>query len=154
MRTSDNYRTWDSIEGPERGITIPFLKDILRQEKLYVIPLQCDIPEDVLKALNREAREVLQYLYRDGDYVSLEQDGIDAVLHGAASTSLTLICTLPVNNFWRKLWLVYWYWVRQLYMIYCRLRGLSRTLQHGINCTHQKSPGFSPALLLSHSLIG
>lgn len=59
MRTSDNSRTLVSIEGPDGGITVPFLKDILRQAKLYVRPLQCDIPEDLLKALNKEAKEVL-----------------------------------------------------------------------------------------------
>ena len=34
-------------------------KDILRQAKLYIWPLQCDIPEERLKLLNKEAKEVM-----------------------------------------------------------------------------------------------
>lgn len=58
MRVSENSRDLVGIEGPDGGVTVPFLKDILRQAKLYVRPLQCDIPEEKLKALNKEAKEV------------------------------------------------------------------------------------------------
>ena len=39
--------------------------DILQQDKLYmyVQPNQCDIPEDKLKALNEEAKEVIFQVY-------------------------------------------------------------------------------------------
>ena len=36
MRTADNSRSLVTIEGPDSGITVAFLKDILRQAKLYV----------------------------------------------------------------------------------------------------------------------
>ena len=62
MRVSENSRDLVGIEGPDGGVTVPFLKDILRQAKLYVRPLQCDIPEEKLKALNKEAKEV-NYVY-------------------------------------------------------------------------------------------
>ena len=46
------------VVGTDSGVTVPFLKDILWQAKLHVRPLQCDIPEDRLKALNKEAKVV------------------------------------------------------------------------------------------------
>ena len=58
MRVSENSRDLVAIEGPDGGVTVTFLKDILRQAKLYIRPLQCDIPEDRLKMLNKEAKEV------------------------------------------------------------------------------------------------
>ena len=36
MRVSENSRDLVAIEGPDGGVTVPFLKDILRQAKLYV----------------------------------------------------------------------------------------------------------------------
>ena len=62
MRVSENSRDLVGIEGPDGGVTVPFLKDILRQAKLYFRPLQCDIPGEKLKALNKEAKEV-NYVY-------------------------------------------------------------------------------------------
>lgn len=62
MRVSENSRDLVAIEGPDGGVTVTFLKDILRQAKLYVRPLQCDIPEERLKMLNKEAREVKCYI--------------------------------------------------------------------------------------------
>ena len=59
MRVSENSRDLVAIEGPDGDVTIPFLKDILRQAKLYVRPLQCNIPEDRLKQLNKEAKGVI-----------------------------------------------------------------------------------------------
>ena len=58
MRVSENSRDLVAIEGPDGGVTVTFLKDILHQAKLYIRPLQCDIPEDRLKMLNKEAKEV------------------------------------------------------------------------------------------------
>lgn len=43
MRLGENSRGLVIIDGPGGGMTIPFLKDILRQAKLFVRPLQCDI---------------------------------------------------------------------------------------------------------------
>jgi hypothetical protein len=62
MRVSENSRDLVAIEGPDGGVTVTFLKDILRQAKLYVRPLQCDIPEERLKMLNKESREVKCYI--------------------------------------------------------------------------------------------
>ena len=59
MRVSENSRDLVAIEGPDGGVTVTFLKDILRQTKLYIRPLQCDIPEDKLKLLNKDAKEVI-----------------------------------------------------------------------------------------------
>ncbi len=60
MRVAENSRDLVSIEGgPDGGICVLFLKEILRQAKLYVRPLQCDLPEDKLKSLNMQAKEVI-----------------------------------------------------------------------------------------------
>lgn len=59
MRVSENSRDLVAIEGPDGGVNVTFLKDILHQAKLYIRPLQCDIPEERLKILNKEAKEVL-----------------------------------------------------------------------------------------------
>ena len=37
------------IEGPDGGTTVPYLKDIIHQAKLYVRPLQRDISEEDMK---------------------------------------------------------------------------------------------------------
>lgn len=58
MCVSENSRDLVAIEGPDGGVTVTFLKDILRQAKLYIRPLQCDIPEDTLKLLNKD-KEVI-----------------------------------------------------------------------------------------------
>ena len=58
MEVSENSCDLVRIEGPDSGVTVPFHKDILRQAKLYIRPLQCDIPDEKLKALNKEAKEV------------------------------------------------------------------------------------------------
>ena len=51
MRLAENSRELVSIDGPDGGMTIPFLKDILRQAKLYVRPLQMDITVKEAKKL-------------------------------------------------------------------------------------------------------
>lgn len=61
MRVADNSRELVAIEGPDGGVTVTFLKDILRQAKLYIRPLQCDVPEDKLKKLNEEAKDVCEH---------------------------------------------------------------------------------------------
>ena len=55
MGVSENSRDLVAIEGPDGGVTVPFHKDILRQAKLYIRPLQCDIPDKKLKALNKRS---------------------------------------------------------------------------------------------------
>ena len=35
------------IESPDVGITVPYLKDIVHQAKLFITPLQCDITDEV-----------------------------------------------------------------------------------------------------------
>ena len=50
LRLSDHSKTnLIEIESPDSGMTVPYLKDILRQAKLFIRPLQCDIPEETLK---------------------------------------------------------------------------------------------------------
>ena len=55
MGVSENSRDLVAIEGPDGGVTVPFHKDILRQAKLYIRPLQYDIPDKKLKALNKRS---------------------------------------------------------------------------------------------------
>ncbi len=43
LRLKENSRKLVAIDSPDCGITVPFLKDILRQAKLYICPLQCDV---------------------------------------------------------------------------------------------------------------
>ena len=38
-----------ALERPDGDVTVTFLKDISRQAKLYIQPLQCDIPEDCVQ---------------------------------------------------------------------------------------------------------
>ena len=47
------------------GANVSYLKYILRQAKLYVRPLQCDISEDQQRALNKESKEVWLFVYID-----------------------------------------------------------------------------------------
>ena len=42
-RLTDNSHHLFEIEHPAKGLSVPFLKDILGQAKLYIRPLQCDI---------------------------------------------------------------------------------------------------------------
>jgi hypothetical protein len=63
MRVSENSRSLVAIEGPSGGVDVPFLRDILRQAKLYVRPLQCDVPEKHLKLLIKETKEVRLYYF-------------------------------------------------------------------------------------------
>lgn len=63
MRLKESSRNLIPIDSPDRGMTIPFLKDILRQAKLFVCPLQCDI----------SAEEAEKYCCTKEDtYVSVE----------------------------------------------------------------------------------
>lgn len=49
LRLAENSHNMVEIEGPDSGITVPFLKDILNQAKLYIRPLQKDITEEDIK---------------------------------------------------------------------------------------------------------
>ncbi len=46
LRLGSGSKALVEIEGPESGITVPYLKDILNQAKLYIRPLQSDISEE------------------------------------------------------------------------------------------------------------
>ena len=46
MRLAENSHTMVEIEGPDSGLTVVFLKDILNQAKLYLRPLQKDILDE------------------------------------------------------------------------------------------------------------
>lgn len=49
LRLGGGSRSLVEIEGPETGITVAYLKDILNQAKLYIRPLQCDISDEDMK---------------------------------------------------------------------------------------------------------
>ena len=49
LRLAENSHTMVEIEGPDSGITVPYLRDILNQAKLYIRPLQKDITEEDMK---------------------------------------------------------------------------------------------------------
>jgi hypothetical protein len=46
LRLGSGSKSLVVIEGPEGGVTVPYLKDILNQAKLYIRPLQCDISDE------------------------------------------------------------------------------------------------------------
>ena len=46
LQLGSGSKNFVEIEGPDTGIAVPYLKDILNQEKLYIRPLQCDISEE------------------------------------------------------------------------------------------------------------
>lgn len=46
LRLGENSRELIPVDGPDSGMSIPFLKDILRQAKLFVRPLQSDISKE------------------------------------------------------------------------------------------------------------
>ena len=58
MRLAANSRGLIPIDGPDGGITVPFLKDILRQAKLFVRPLQTDVSIEEAKKLCATKEEV------------------------------------------------------------------------------------------------
>ena len=49
LRLGGGSKSLVEIEGPKSGITVPYLRDILNQAKLYMRPLQCDISEEDVK---------------------------------------------------------------------------------------------------------
>lgn len=49
LRLGANSRDLVGIEGPDSDLMVTFLKDIVRQAKLYVRPPQCDITENDIK---------------------------------------------------------------------------------------------------------
>ena len=49
IRLAENSHRMVEIEGPESGMTVSFLKDILHSAKLYIRPLQRDITEEDMK---------------------------------------------------------------------------------------------------------
>ena len=49
LRLAENSHNMVEIEGPEGGMTVSYLKDILNQAKLYVRPLQKDITDEDMK---------------------------------------------------------------------------------------------------------
>ena len=48
-RLGENSRALVEIKGPDSGLTVRYLKDILNQAKLYIRPLQSDISEEDMK---------------------------------------------------------------------------------------------------------
>ena len=50
MRLAENSHSMVEIEGPDSGMTVSYLKDILNQAKLYIRPLQRDISEEDMKS--------------------------------------------------------------------------------------------------------
>lgn len=57
LRLSENSHSMVEIEGPDGGVTVHFLKDVLNQAKMYIRPLQKDITiHDMRPYLNTEVR--------------------------------------------------------------------------------------------------
>lgn len=46
LRLAENSHSMVEIDGPDCGMTVPYLRDILNQAKLYIRPLQKDITEE------------------------------------------------------------------------------------------------------------
>ena len=55
---AENSHSMGEIEGPDSGMTVSYLKDILDQAKLYIRPLQRDIKEDMKPYSIPEVRNV------------------------------------------------------------------------------------------------
>lgn len=49
LRLAENSHSMVEIEGPDSGLTVPYLKDIVNQAKLYIRPLQKDITDEDVK---------------------------------------------------------------------------------------------------------
>ena len=49
LRLAENSHSMMEIEGLDSGMTVPYLKDILNQAKLYIRPLQKDISQKDMK---------------------------------------------------------------------------------------------------------
>ena len=49
LRLAENSHSMVEIQGPDSGITVIYLKDILNQAKLYIRPLQKDITTEDMK---------------------------------------------------------------------------------------------------------
>ena len=49
LRLAENSHSMVEIEGPDNGMTVQYLKDILNQAKLYIRPLQKDITNEDMK---------------------------------------------------------------------------------------------------------
>ena len=50
LRIRENSHSMVEIEGPEHRPTVPYLKYILQQAKLYIRPLQKDITEEDMRS--------------------------------------------------------------------------------------------------------
>ena len=49
LRLAENSHNMVEIEGPDGGMTVSFLKDILNRAKLYIRPLQKNISEEDMR---------------------------------------------------------------------------------------------------------
>ena len=49
LRLAENSHNMVEIEGPDNGMTVQYLKDILNHAKLYIRPLQKDITNEDMK---------------------------------------------------------------------------------------------------------
>ena len=63
LRLGENSHGLVEIEGSDSGITVPFLKDVLNQAKLYIRPLQSDITEEDMKPFISKVRFLFNYYY-------------------------------------------------------------------------------------------
>ena len=59
LRLAENSHSMVEIEGPDCGMSVSYLKDILNQAKLYVRPLQKDLTEEDMEpySINKVIRE-------------------------------------------------------------------------------------------------
>ena len=65
LRLKENSRKLVPIDSPDCGITVPFLKDMLRQAKLYVCPLQCDVTNEDAEKFSSSTEIVSDYIYHN-----------------------------------------------------------------------------------------
>ena len=57
LRLAKNSHKLEEIETANGGLTVPYLKDIVRQAKLYIRPLQCEIEGDDVKPTVTQVRQ-------------------------------------------------------------------------------------------------
>ena len=55
MRLAENSHTMVEIEGPDSGMTVAYLKDVVNTAKLYIRPLQKDITDAEMKQFSDSA---------------------------------------------------------------------------------------------------
>ena len=61
LRLAENSHNMVEIEGPDSGLTVTYLKDILNHAKLYLRPLQKDITHEAMKEYSVPKVCIIEY---------------------------------------------------------------------------------------------